>query len=237
MEEGGLKYMVKIVLLVLFLIGIYWLVPYLLTAGLGIGVLKRNVSSSKIAFTFDDGPNPIYTPQLLDLLKINNIKATFFVVGSKAEKYPELIARMQAEGHLIGIHNYVHRSNWVMDPWTIRRQLKKSATIIERITGERPIYYRPPWGLLTLFDFLLLKQYKIILWSIMAEDWRSKGGSEKIRTKLIRGIKNGDVILLHDCGNTFGADNDAPVNTINALKTVFKEMSSRGIRCVRIDEM
>lgn len=229
--------MVKIILLMLLLLALYWLVPFILTAGLGIGVLKRKASSSKIAFTFDDGPNPVYTPQLLDLLKINNIKATFFVVGSKAEKYPELIARMHAEGHLIGMHNYVHKSNWVLTPWTLRRHLRKTDSIIEKITGERPVYYRPPWGLLTLFDFLLMNQYKIIHWSVMAEDWRSKGGSEKVKNRLLQNIKNGDVILLHDCGETPGADEDAPLNTIHALKDVFKELSSRGMSCVRMDEL
>ncbi|ULT54471.1 polysaccharide deacetylase family protein [Neobacillus drentensis] len=229
--------MIKFVLLVLFLVGVYWVIPFILTAGAGIGVLKRKATSDKIAFTFDDGPNPVYTPQLLDLLKKHNIKATFFVVGSKAEKYPELIARMHAEGHLIGIHNYVHKSNWVMAPWTTLRHLNKTASIIERITGERPIYYRPPWGLLTLLDFLLLKQYQIIHWSVMAEDWRSRGGSEKVEKRLLQTIKNGDVVLLHDCGETAGADVDAPKNTIHALINVFKELSNQSLACVRLDEL
>ncbi|MGG1675706.1 polysaccharide deacetylase family protein [Neobacillus sp. NRS-1170] len=229
--------MVKIMMIVLVLLALYWLVPYVFTAVFGIGALKRKAYSEKIAFTFDDGPNPIYTPQLLDLLKINKIKATFFVVGSKAEKYPELIARMHNEGHLIGMHNYVHQSNWVMAPWTLRRHLSKTASIIENITGERPVYYRPPWGLLTLLDFLLMKKYKIIHWSVMAEDWSSTGGSEKVKKRLLGNIKRGDVILLHDCGETPGADEDAPMNTIHALKVVFKELSSRGMSCVRMDEL
>ena len=227
----------KIILLVLLFLVFYWLVPFILTAIAGIGVLKRKDSSDKISFTFDDGPNPIYTPQLLDLLKQYHIKATFFVVGWKAEKYPELIARMHNEGHLIGIHNYVHKSNWIMAPWTTRRHLSKTAGIIEKITGERPIYYRPPWGLVTLVDFLLLKQYKIIHWSVMAEDWRSKGGSEKVEKRLLRDIRMGDIVLLHDCGETAGADVEAPFNTITALKVVLKELSSRGVSSVRIDEL
>jgi peptidoglycan-N-acetylglucosamine deacetylase len=227
----------KIILLVLLFLVFYWLVPFILTAIAGIGVLKRNDSSDKISFTFDDGPNPIYTPQLLDLLKQYHIKATFFVVGWKAEKYPELIARMHNEGHLIGIHNYVHKSNWIMAPWTTRRHLSKTAGIIEKITGERPIYYRPPWGLVTLVDFLLLKQYKIIHWSVMAEDWRSKGGSEKVEKRLLRDIRMGDIVLLHDCGETAGADVEAPINTITALKKVLKDLSSRGVSSVRIDEL
>ncbi|WML56627.1 polysaccharide deacetylase family protein [Neobacillus sp. PS2-9] len=232
-----MKDMIKITLLVLSILVLYWFIPYLMTAGLGIGVSKRMDHSEKIAFTFDDGPNPIYTPQLLDLLRMNNIKATFFVVGSKAEKYPELIERMHNEGHLIGIHNYVHRSNWVMAPWTIRHHLKKSSTIIAEITGKNPIYYRPPWGLLNIFDFLLMARYKIVLWSVMAEDWRCKGGSEKITKRLLRDIRDGDVILLHDCGETLGANEDAPRNTIDALKEVFKLITNQGFTCVRLDEM
>jgi peptidoglycan/xylan/chitin deacetylase (PgdA/CDA1 family) len=228
---------VKFFLIIAILLVIYLFLPYSLTAGLGLGVLKRMSHTKKIAFTFDDGPNPIYTPQLLDLLKRYQIKATFFVLGSKAEKYPELIARIHEEGHLIGIHNYVHRSNWGMSPWAIRHQLNKTASIIEGITGMRPHYYRPPWGLLNLFDLLLLKQYRLVHWSVMAEDWRSKGGSEKVKARLLKNIKKGDVILLHDCGETWGADKDAPMNTINALKTVLEEVMNRGLICVRIDEI
>jgi peptidoglycan/xylan/chitin deacetylase (PgdA/CDA1 family) len=124
-----------------------------------------------------------------------------------------------------------------MSPWTIRYQLNKTASIIERITGIRPLYYRPPWGLLNIFDLFLMEQYRLVHWSVIAEDWRSKGGSEKVETRLLRNMKKGDVILLHDCGETWGADEDAPMNTINALKAVLKDVTNRGLTCVRIDEM
>ncbi|MGJ7913039.1 polysaccharide deacetylase family protein [Neobacillus sp. LXY-1] len=229
--------MIKIIFLIGIILIFYWFVPYLITRVFGIGVIKRKGSSTEVAFTFDDGPNPVYTPQILDLLKRHQIKATFFVLGSKAEKYPEIIKRIYDEGHLLGIHNFVHRANWGMSPWKVRRDLEKSAFIIEKITEERPIYYRPPWGLLNLFDLFLLKKYKIILWSVMAEDWRSNGGSEKVKNRLLHQIKKGDVVLLHDCGTTWGADEDAPMNTIMALNDVFNELSKMGISCVRIDEM
>lgn len=221
---------------IIFFILLYTVVPYILSRGLGMKVFKRGSESSKIAFTFDDGPDPIYTPMLLDLLKDNEVKATFFVVGSKAGKHPGLIRRMHQEGHLIGIHNYVHHTNWFMSPWKVRKGLEDTARIIENITGVRPIYYRPPWGMLNLFDFVKRSKYKIILWSIMAEDWRTTGGSEKIKNRLSN-IEGGDVILLHDCGDTPGAELDAPRNTINALKDVLITVKTQGFTCVTVDEL
>ncbi|WP_028399290.1 polysaccharide deacetylase family protein [Ectobacillus panaciterrae] len=215
----------------------YGIIPSILSRGLGLGVFQRSRTNHEVAFTFDDGPDPKYTPQLLDLLKKYNIKAAFFVLGSKAEQVPELIIRMHQEGHLIGIHNYVHRSNWLMTPWTVRRQLNRSASIIERITGVRPVYYRPPWGLLNLFDFLLHKKFQVVLWSIMVGDWRSRGGSERIKRRLLHKMHGGAVIVLHDSGETWGADIDAPLHTIKALEDVFKEIRFRDYTCVRIDEM
>lgn len=229
--------MVYIVSAIIFFILLYTVIPNFLSRGLGLSIFKRGVDPSKIAFTFDDGPDPIYTPILLDLLKKNEVKATFFVVGSKADKLPELILRMHQEGHLIGIHNYVHHSNWLMSSWKVRKGLEDTARIIENITGVSPVYYRPPWGLLNLFDLFQRSNYKIVLWSVMAEDWRTSGGSEKIKNRLLSNIKGGDIILLHDCGDTPGAESDAPRNTINALKDVLKQVKAKGLTCVRINEL
>ncbi|MFC4411253.1 polysaccharide deacetylase family protein [Chungangia koreensis] len=225
-----------IISVLIFLLLLYTVIPYALSRGLGLNVLKRGHEKNKIAFTFDDGPDPIYTHMLLDLLKTNDVKATFFVVGSKAEKHPEIIQRMHNEGHLIGIHNYVHRSNWFMSPWRVRKGVENTAKIIEGITGIKSSYYRPPWGMLNLFDMVNKGKYRIILWSIMAEDWRTSGGSNKIKNRLSK-IKGGDIILLHDCGDTPGAEIDAPLNTINALKDVLLTVRAKGYTCVRVDEL
>jgi peptidoglycan-N-acetylglucosamine deacetylase len=216
---------------------VYTIIPSIVSFGFGLGVVRRGQTGRQVAFTFDDGPDPRYTPKLLDLLKKHSVKATFFVLGHKAEENPELILRIYQEGHLIGIHNYVHRSNWLMTPWTLRRQLKCSASFIEKITGERPVYYRPPWGLLNLFDFSLRKHFRIVLWSLMAWDWRSQGGSEKVRRHILRKLKAGAVVLLHDSGDTVGANQDAPSHTIQALESVFREIHSQGYSCVRLDGM
>lgn len=115
-------------------------------------MLERK-KDAEIALTFDDGPDPVYTPVLLDLLKRERIKATFFLVGERAARYPELVLRMSREGHCIGLHNYKHQCNWLISPWKNARTLEQSARIIENITGERPVFYRPPWGMMHLLDF------------------------------------------------------------------------------------
>lgn len=221
---------------ILFIL-IYAVIPYILSFVFGIRVFRRNKNASNITFTFDDGPDPKYTPILLDLLKKYEVKATFFVVGSKAEMLPELIQRIHKEGHLIGIHNYVHRANWIMTPWKVRKDLTRSAEVIENIIGVRPIYYRPPWGLINIFDLILKNKYKMIFWSVMVGDWRTSVGTEELKNRLLTKIKGGDVILLHDNGDTIGADSEAPMNMINALTMVLQQLNSRGIKCVRLDEL
>ena len=222
----------------LFALAAYTFIPWLLARFFGVGVFRKGLKPGQIALTFDDGPHPVYTPQLLDLLSKYNVKATFFVVGSQAEAYPELVRRMHREGHQIGIHNYEHVSNWFMLPWTVRRRhVDRTANIVESITGTRPVYYRPPWGMVNLFDFWLNRQYKVTLWSLTARDWKSSVGKTKLKTILRTKMTEGSVVLLHDSGETFGADPDAPAHMIAVLDQVLAEYQNSGVRFVRIDEM
>lgn len=202
----------------------------------GLFVFQKGVGTSQIALTFDDGPSEKYTNELLDILKFHQIKASFFVVGENAEKNPDILKRMHSEGHLIGIHNYKHQCNWLLAPWSVKHGVEKTAKIIETITGTKPCYYRPPWGMMNFFD-LFIHQYHIILWSLMVGDWKSDGGSKKIETRLLKRIKPGDIIVLHDNGATWGAEEDAPKYMIEALTKVLKELSERGYEFSRIDEL
>jgi peptidoglycan-N-acetylglucosamine deacetylase len=227
----------EIVLIIFSVIFLYWVLPMICTFLLGIQVLKKG-KGQQVAFTFDDGPHPVYTPQLLDLLRRYRVKATFFVLGSQAEKYPGLILRMHLEGHLIGIHNYHHHCpNAFMTPKQIRQQVNQTAEIVTQITGIRPTYYRPPWGILNLFDLWIHRDFQIVLWSAMVGDWKRRGGSSKVKKRLLRRLKNGSIYLLHDSGETFGADVDAPENTLQALEEVFQIVLDKKYQCIRIDTM
>ncbi|MBP1992752.1 polysaccharide deacetylase family protein [Paenibacillus eucommiae] len=222
---------------ILSFLTMYMFIPWVLTRMLGLGVFHKGKTQREVAFTFDDGPDPRYTPTLLDILNKHNVKATFFVLGSKAEKYPEIIQRIHQEGHQIGIHNYYHHSNWLMTPWGVRQgQVNRSADTIEAITGTRPAYYRPPWGILSLGDFFLKKDFVLVLWSLMAWDWNSRVSSKRLRKKLST-ITDGSIILLHDSGETLGADENAPELMLRALDEVLLDLNNRKFKCVRIDEM
>jgi peptidoglycan/xylan/chitin deacetylase (PgdA/CDA1 family) len=217
------------------LVNVYTVIPTLVVRLFGFGVHKETRGPG-IALTFDDGPDPEYTPQLLDLLHKYGVKATFFVLGAKAERYPELIRRMHEEGHLIGVHNFSHRSNALMTPWKVRGQLRHAIRTIENITGFTPVYYRPPWGVINLFDILLFKRIRVVMWSLIVGDWVSRGGAQKIKQRLLKKFKNGDVIVLHDSGQTFGADRDAPVYMLQALGEFLEETSRQGYSFHRVDE-
>ncbi|WP_042122009.1 polysaccharide deacetylase family protein [Paenibacillus senegalensis] len=228
----------RIFLIVLIFTSLYMLLPWIITRIMGIGVVRRFQGNRQLALTFDDGPHPEYTPQLLDLLKKHNMKATFFVLASRAEQYPELLLRMHEEGHQIGVHNYDHKSNWLMLPWNVkRRQVDRSADIIERITGCRPTCYRPPWGMLNLTDLFLLKDYTIVLWSVMTGDWRSKVAEKRLKNSMLEGLKDGAIVLLHDSGDTLGANRDAPRYMLQALEEVLEELQRQSWATVRIDEL
>ncbi|MFC4776537.1 polysaccharide deacetylase family protein [Paenibacillus sp. GCM10023252] len=220
-----------------YLLTFYAFLPGLISRTFGFRVFKKGKVEREIALTFDDGPDPIYTPQLLDLLARYDAKATFFVVGSHAESHPELLKRMAEEGHRIGIHNYVHKSNWLMRPSTVKRQIERTSDIIERATGIQAAYYRPPWGIVNVFDYSNLGYLQIILWSAMFGDWRSKVGTKRLSKRMMRKLKPGEVLLLHDCGLTLGADEDAPKHMLQALGRYLEAGRERGYRFVGIDEM
>ncbi|CAN7373512.1 polysaccharide deacetylase family protein [Paenibacillus sp. LjRoot56] len=215
---------------------VYTIIPTAIVRLGSSSAFRKGKRVAGIALTFDDGPDPAFTPQLLDLLKLHGIQATFFILGAKAEKYPEIIRRMHAEGHLIGIHNLRHWINAVLTPKKVRKQLQDTVTVIDNILGFKPIYYRPPWGIINLFDFLHMKQFQLVLWSLMVGDWRCSGGTDRIKKKLFARLQNNDIIVLHDSGQTLGAKPYAPMYMMEALKDFVEECRKQGIPFMRIDQ-
>jgi peptidoglycan-N-acetylglucosamine deacetylase len=228
--------MQNLFLLLFYGLTFYAFLPGLISRMFGFRAFKRGRVKREIALTFDDGPDPHYTLQLLDLLKHYNAKATFFVVGAHAEKHPELLKRMHDEGHVIGIHNYEHKTNWFMRPKKVKWHIQRTQEIIKEAIGQDAVYYRPPWGIVNAFDYSP-GHLQIILWSAIFGDWRYKLGADRLRQRMMKKMRPGEVLLLHDCGMTPGADEHAPENMIQALEAYLAEAVQRGFTFVGIDEM
>ena len=150
----------------------------------------------KIAITFDDGPHPHYTEQLLDGLKERGVVATFFVTGEHAELHPEVIERMFEEGHLIGNHTYSHIQLTKNNRDKFKDELIKTNEILKEITGEEVQYVRPPYG---SWDKSFEKELNMfpVLWTVDPLDWSSRNVG-RIMEKIVSKTGENDIILMHD---------------------------------------
>jgi peptidoglycan-N-acetylglucosamine deacetylase len=223
--------MINIIFFLILLILLYAILPTVLIRSFKWGIMKK-LKTKGMAITFDDGPNPEYTEQLLDLLKKYGVKATFFVVGSKVKKYPEIIKRMSNEGHTIGIHHFNHVSSWILSPFQLKIQLKQTERAIQECTNEKVVFYRPPWGHFNLFTLFLSKKYQIVMWSAIFGDW-------KVQTSLLEKLRKttepGSILLLHDCGETWGADSTAPKFMMENLEVFLRE--NQGTKFITLKDL
>lgn len=181
--------------------------------------------AKKIALTFDDGPHPSYTEQLLDGLKERNVVATFFVTGENAQNYPNIIRREQEEGHLIGNHTYSHIQLTSGNRETFREELVKTNEILENITGEKVSFVRPPYG---SWDKSFEKELNMfpVLWNIDPLDWCSHN-AECIAAKVVEKAGDGDIILMHDYYDT----------SVTAALEVVDVLQKRGFQFVTVEEI
>lgn len=185
------------------------------------GVMEK----PKIAITFDDGPDPIYTEQLLDGLKARGAKASFFLMGKQAEAYPELVLRMKEEGHLIGNHTYSHLQFEDDDKEAFKAEVKKTNELLYQITGQEIQYVRPPYG---SWDKSFESELMMIpvLWTIDPEDWRSDNVAEIVRRVTDKAEENA-IILMHDEYET----------SVEAALEIVDILQKRGYEFVTVEEL
>ncbi|MEG0386427.1 MAG: polysaccharide deacetylase family protein [Solibacillus sp.] len=190
--------------------------------------IVKSTAQKGLLLTFDDGPNPQYTPLLLDLLKTYKINAVFFVVAEKASQHPELIRRMQEEGHLIGIHHYTHQSSFFMTPAMLQKQLVKSKQILESLSKEPISLYRPPWGHFNAVTLKNAKNLQIMMWTSIFGDWKAQTCKTSLLQQLHQARCDGSIYVLHDCGQTIGADQDAPAHMLQTLHQFLEQATQEG---------
>ena len=153
-------------------------------------------SERLVALTFDDGPKEGKTDALLDMLKEKGVHATFFMIGAQVEENQEIVRRMYEEGHQIGIHTYSHVDLGCLSEAEQKKEIEKSETAIEAVTGQSGFMLRPPFGRINknLEDWL---DCPMILWSVDTTDWTGIS-AEKIIRETAESVKDGDIILMHD---------------------------------------
>ena len=179
----------------------------------------------KIAFPFDDGPHPIYTPELLEGLKERGVVATFFVTGANATLYPELIEQMREDGHVIGNHTYHHEQLSSVGEEIFIQELKETNRVLEGILEEEVVYVRPPFG-----DWAKSIEQEInmlpVLWDIDPLDWCT-GNSNQIVKRVLDKAEENSIILMHD---EYAASVEAALEIIDKLK-------AHGYEFVTVDQI
>lgn len=187
---------------------------------------------NKIALTFDDGPHPMYTPIILDILSEYDVHATFFLIGENAERYPDLVRRILQEGHEIGNHTYLHKNLKENTSGGIYEEIAMAEEVILRIADQKTKLLRPPGG---LYDKLVCDtahrlDYDIILWTVDTLDWKHPT-SEEIIEKVESSVQCGDIILCHDF---IGG---APSPTPAAIRKIVPDLLGRGFEFVSVSEL
>jgi len=190
-----------------------------------------NASLPEIALTFDDGPNPYYTPLILSILQKYNVKATFFCIGRQVAAYPALVKQEYNAGHVIGNHSWSHPDMALLSSASIRLQLVSTSNVILEVTGVQPIFFRPPYGIMSVP--VLTQAYHLglttVIWNDEARDWQLPGASV-IVNRILGLARDGAIMLLHDGGGNRS-------QTVAALPYIIRGLRSGGFQLVTIAQM
>jgi peptidoglycan/xylan/chitin deacetylase (PgdA/CDA1 family) len=180
------------------------------------------VPKMKVALTFDDGPTRGNTEPLLELLASYDARCTFFVIGSRAEAFPDLILAITAGGHTIGNHTYDHKS---LKAAGAEVSVRKTNDIVESITGKAPVLLRPPYG---AWHKGVAEGFgmRIVLWSVDSRDWELRDG-QKAAEIVLRDVREGSIILMHD----------VKTYSIEGAEIVLRALTERGYEFVPVEEL
>lgn len=185
-------------------------------------------ADAPIYLTFDDGPDPATTPQLLELLAANDVKAMFFLIGEKVEKYPELVLQIKEAGHVVANHSYSHPFLLGLPTNVLVREIDRTNQAITDITGEQPVFFRAPYGLMDgrAGSCLQERNMRAVYWGSAPEDWSAPGIHRVVRRVLWK-LGPGTVVVLHE-GYGLGEQ------TVAAAKQIICTANERGLRMAQV---
>ncbi len=187
-----------------------------------------------VALTFDDGPDPAHTPAVLDLLAREDVTATFFLIGRRAQAAPGLARRIAAGGHDLGNHTLSHRSLWGLGPGRTAREVQGGHEAIAQAAGRAPAFFRPPWGKTNLAMFSMLRQLgtPCVFWTVQPEGRRAVAPEEQLRHAAARACP-GAIFDLHDADGVPGAGH----RLLAALPSLIAGLRREGYRLVPLRDL
>ncbi|HUV12497.1 MAG TPA: polysaccharide deacetylase family protein [Acidobacteriota bacterium] len=214
---------------------LYMVVPWAAKSLLRKRFLNRISGSECVCLTFDDGPDPRATPEILRLLSHSRVRATFFLLGQNVEKYPHLVLQMVQMGHEVGDHGYRHTHPWRSWPFGSLHDLIRGAQAVNAyVRSGRPLLVRPPYGKLNVVTLLyvLICRKRLAFWDIDPKDYEHESPELVVRYVRER-VVPGSIVLLHD-GRRNGTG--SPHVTVSAVGAILEEMVSRGFRFATVSE-
>ena len=181
----------------------------------------------RVFLTFDDGPDPRFTPLILDILAQASAYATFFVVGEDAIRFPSLVRRIAQEGHEVANHTWRHRHPWAISSGVARQEVSFGSAALADLLGRSPRYFRPPHGRLRrcMMDQARELGQTVVMWSLSGVDWGPWGGAARIARRL-RTAKGGDIVLLHDAWRGY----NRPWETVRVLAGFLSDLHDRDLK-------
>jgi peptidoglycan/xylan/chitin deacetylase (PgdA/CDA1 family) len=226
-----------IVVVLVLLVFFYSVAPALWTRVFRLSSVFKGHTRPEVCLTFDDGPHPVYTPQLLDALDKGGVRATFFVLAEKAELHADIVERMIKSGHDIQIHGNTHLFVPLLGPVRTARQIQGAAMRLQKKFHVQTKWYRPTWGLCNLYSFVSLKKsgHRLVTWSIMVGDWKCTP-VDILRQRIASRLHPGAIIVLHDNDETFGAELEAPKSVIELIPHLVQDVHAKGYRFATLAE-
>jgi len=201
-----------------------------LTRAHGLVTLNQvRTDQPAVALTFDDGPHPVHTPMLLDILAARRIRATFYVIGSLVRRHPEIVRRMVAEGHELGNHTWAHPTLSQLGDAGVLREIDRTQETIWQTVGHLPQTMRPPYGAFSPRQSRMLaaqRNLPTVIWSVDPQDWR-RPGPAVVAQRMVQGARPGAIILAHDIHGP----------TVRAVPAALDGLQARGFACVTLSEL
>lgn len=189
-----------------------------------------------IALSFDDGPNPPYTNELLDILARHNVLATFFMPAKNIEKYPELTRQILAAGHVIANHSYSHKFSNNYKTLSFEAEITKAQELIEKVTGKRPALYRPPWLFKQPWLLNNLQRHKLTpvsgFFASNYEIWHAS--ASRIASDALRVVRPGRILIFHDGFDTKGG---ARAGSVGAIDIIIPELKKQAYEFTTVDKL